>query len=188
MKQHSLVRVGPALFVLTLCAASALVSGEKAPPAAAPARSRESNAAKSASGPRKYTTETVRGKAVWLDEALERLYGVATEPEAAQTTVVFETADGHLWPLVPDTRGRAFLVDERLRNIELELLVRRYEGVPMLQVIRVARVKPDGRYEIDYWCDICAIPMYIVKPCECCQGETRLRERSLEPAPTVGRP
>jgi hypothetical protein len=50
----------------------------------------------------------------------------------------------------------------------------------MLQVIRVFERRKDGLYEIDYWCDICAIPMYILKPCECCQGETRLRETKVD--------
>jgi hypothetical protein len=71
-------------------------------------------------------------------------------------------------------------VDERLRDIEVELLVRRYADAPLVQVIRVFRPKDDGLYEIDYWCDICAIPMFILKPCECCQGETRLRQRRVD--------
>ena len=128
----------------------------------------------------KYTTETVCGKVVWLDEALARLYGVATDPAAAETAVVLETPDGQLLPIIPDVRGRAFLVDSRLRNIDLELLVRRYASVPMIQIIRVLERKADGLYEIDYWCDICAISMFTLKPCECCQGPTRLRKQMVE--------
>ena len=34
----------------------------------------------------------------------------------------------------------------------------------------------DGvRQYTDYWCDVCSIPMYEIKPCECCQGDIRLR-------------
>ncbi len=128
---------------------------------------------------RQFTTETYRGKVVWLDEALARLYGIAGEPDAAHTAVALEMADGQLLPIVADTRGRAFAVDERLRNVEVELLARRYAGVPMIQVIQLYFVKPDGRYLVDYWCDICAIPMAILKACECCQGPTRLRERKV---------
>ena len=131
-------------------------------------------------GEPEYTTEKLRGKVVWLDEALNRLRNITSEPDAEKTQVVLETADGTLWPLVPDTRGRAFLLDERLRNVEFELLVRRYDKVPFLQVIRVRKPTENGLVEVDYWCDICAIPMYILKPCECCQGETRLRERPLD--------
>ena len=68
---------------------------------------------------------------------------------------------------------------------ELELLVRRYDGSPVVQVIRVYTRRADGRYELDYWCDICSIPMYELKPCECCQGETRLRERKVDTAGNV---
>jgi hypothetical protein len=132
---------------------------------------------------RSYTTEYVRGQVVWLDEALERLYGVTTDPAVAQTSVALETPQGQLLPVIPDVRGRAFAVDSNLRDIELKLLVRRYGGVPMIQVIRVLRPKADGLYEIDYWCDVCAIPMFILKACECCQGPTRLRERLVEDAP-----
>ncbi len=172
-----------------VCAFALLAGGARADdaPAAKPSvkpavkSSDDAPAAKSAHDDAPtYTTERVRGKVVWLDEALKRLYGISTEPAAAETAVVFEMADGRLWPIVPDTRGRAFAVDERLRDVELELLVRRYDNVPMIQVIRVMRPTSKGLLEVDYWCDICAIPMYIQKPCECCQGQTRLRERPVE--------
>jgi hypothetical protein len=71
-------------------------------------------------------------------------------------------------------------VDERLRKVKVELLVRRYGGVPGVRVIRVFEVAPDGKYELDYWCDICAIAMVELKPCECCQGETMFRRRKVE--------
>jgi len=126
-----------------------------------------------------YKTEKLSGKVVWLDAALKELYGISTEPAAEKTAVVLQMADGTLWPIVPDTRGRSFLVDERLRDVDLQLLVRRYDKVPLIQVIRVMRERDGELVEVDYWCDICAIPMYTLKPCECCQGETRLRERPV---------
>jgi hypothetical protein len=168
---RSIVPLAVLLGALALLAAGpkATTSEKSVPPAKAAAGIAQ----------RRYTTETVRGRVVWLDEALAR-WGVTTDPEAAHTSVVLQTPKDQLLPLVPDVRGRAFAVDEHLRNIDLELLVRRYEGAPLLQVIRVFERKPDGLYEIDYWCDICAIPMFILKPCECCQGPTRLRERRVE--------
>jgi hypothetical protein len=158
--------------------ASALLvamAGAQGPPPAQDAVQR--NAGQDTRGA--YTTERLRGKVVWLEEALKRLYHISSEPDAEKTQVVLEMADGRLWPLVPDTRGRSFVVDERLRNVELELLVRRYEKTPLIQVIRILKPTDEGLVEVDYWCDICAIPMYILKPCECCQGETRIRERPL---------
>jgi hypothetical protein len=136
---------------------------------------------------RPYTTETVRGRVMWTEDALARGFGVATEPDAAKKTVVLKTADDKLWPLVPDTRGQAFVVDGRLRDINLQLLVRHYQDAPMLQVIRVYQLKDGVLYELDYWCDICSIPMFILKDCECCQGPTRLRQRAVESGSAGGR-
>lgn len=121
----------------------------------------------------------LRGQVVWLGEALQRRFGIETDEDAAHSMVALETTDGRLVPLAKDFRGRGFYLDPRIRDIDLELLVRRHDGSPVVQVIRVYTVKSDGRYELDYWCDICSIPMYELKPCECCQAETRLRERKV---------
>jgi hypothetical protein len=127
-----------------------------------------------------YTTESLRGKVVWLAESLKERFGIKTDDDAAHAVVALETAEGELHPILKDARGRGFHTDERLRGIELELRVRRYRGSPMVQVVRVYTLKPDGKYELDYWCDVCSIAMYELKPCECCQGPIRLRERLAE--------
>ncbi|HET6882326.1 MAG TPA: hypothetical protein VFI31_19330 [Pirellulales bacterium] len=127
-----------------------------------------------------YTSESLRGKVVWLADALDERYGIKSDDDVAHAVVALETPEGELHPIVKDKRGRAFHTDERLRGIDLELLVRRYNGSPMVQVLRVYAIKPDGKYELDYWCDVCSIAMYELKPCECCQGNTRLRERLVE--------
>ena len=36
------------------------------------------------------------------------------------------------------------------------------------------------RLYTDSWCDVCSIPMYEIKPCECCQGEIDLRFQERE--------
>lgn len=127
-----------------------------------------------------FEVSSVRGRVVWLAEALTRRFGIESDQDTEHAQVALETADGQLLPLVKDARGRGFWLDERLRGIDMELMVRRYPGSPVAQVIRVYTVKPDGLYELDYWCDICSIPMYELKACECCQGETRIRERKVE--------
>jgi hypothetical protein len=127
-----------------------------------------------------YTTESLRGKVVWLSDALKDRFGIKADDDAAHAIVALETAEGELHPILKDARGRGFHTDERLRGIELELRVRRYRGSPMVQVVRVYTLKPDGKYELDYWCDVCSIAMYELKPCECCQGPIRLRERPVE--------
>jgi hypothetical protein len=127
-----------------------------------------------------YVTESLTGKVVWLADALKERFGIKSDDDVALAVVALETPAGQLHPIVKDSRGRAFHTDERLRDIDAELLVRRYEGSPMVQVVRVYAIKPDGKYELDYWCDVCSIAMYELKPCECCQGPTRLRERKVE--------
>ena len=127
-----------------------------------------------------FKLQTYRGHVVFLNEALARKFGIATVPEAADRSIALETAEGTLVPIVEDVRGRAFRADERLRKPEVEILVRKYEGSPAVQVIRLFEVTKDGKLELDYWCDICAIPMVELKPCECCQGETILRRRKVE--------
>jgi hypothetical protein len=116
---------------------------------------------------------------VWLAEALQRRFGVKSVSEARQRILALETDRGDLYPLVEDVRGRAFRRDQRLRGIPVELLVRRYERSPSIQIIRVFQLRDDGRFELDYWCDICAIAMFELKACDCCQGPIELRARKV---------
>jgi hypothetical protein len=133
-----------------------------------------------AAEPPAFELATLRGRVVYQNEALAEKFGIASVEEAKERTLALQTADGQLVPLVEDVRGRAFRADERLRKAEVELLVRRYRGSPALQVIRVFEVAKDGKFELDYWCDICAIAMFELKPCDCCQGDTVLRRRRAE--------
>ena len=128
----------------------------------------------------KFTSETLRGRVVFLAEALEKKYGVKSVTEAKEAALALQDEAGKLHPLVEDVRGRAFRVDKRLRDIKVELLVRRYQDSPAAQIVGVYELAKDGRYEIDYWCSVCAIAMYELKKCECCQGEIELRKRKAE--------
>ncbi len=127
----------------------------------------------------KYRTQAMRGRVVWLNEALKRRYGIGTVPEAAQRVLALETAQGQLLPIVEDIRGRAFRKDPRLRKMDVELLVRQYVGSPQLQIIRVYAHEKGKKVQIDYWCEICAIAMYELKACDCCQGPIDLRRRAV---------
>ena len=127
-----------------------------------------------------FETVALRGRVVWLNESLKRRYGITTVPESRQRILALETAAGQLHPLVEDTRGRAFRIDRRLRGLDVELLVRRYQDLPSIQVIRVYAVKKDGKFHLDYWCDVCAIVMFELGPCDCCQEPNRLRERRVD--------
>jgi hypothetical protein len=127
-----------------------------------------------------FRNESLRGRAVWLAEALKDRFGVETDKDAVRSVVALATTDGRLLPIVKDFRGRGFYSDARLREMDLELLVRTFEGASSIQVVRVYSIKDGAKYEVDYWCDICSIPMYELKECECCQGEIRIRQRLVE--------
>ena len=126
--------------------------------------------------------QIVRGRAVWMAEALERRFEIKADADVAESLIALETTSGELIPIVKDFRGRAFHADPRLRKMDLELIVRRRAGSPMAQVMAVHSIQADGKYEVDYWCEVCAIPMYEPKLCECCQEPNELRERRVAPA------
>jgi hypothetical protein len=120
------------------------------------------------------TKELFTGKVVLATEGLKRKGLKAAEEMQGQ--VVLETSDGELIPILADWRGRAFFQDERLRDRRVELVGYRRKGIPYLQVLMVFTFNDAGDREYtDYWCDVCSIPMYEIKACECCQGEIRLR-------------
>jgi hypothetical protein len=120
------------------------------------------------------------GKVVLLADALKKR-GIKSYAEETKGQVVLRTRTGELVPIVADWRGRAFYQDERLRNRPVDLIVHRRRGVPWVQVLSIYTFDEAGVRSItDYWCDICAIPMYEIKDCECCQGPTRLRQRPQE--------
>ncbi len=134
----------------------------------------------------------LRGQVLPLGQALRRIGAAAGDEDQAAGQMVLLDARGHIHPLLKDARGRGFWKDRRLRGVPLELLVRRRAQSPYVQVIRVFLLKDGKRLEADYWCDICAIVMFELKECECCQGPIRLRLRpvrqsdlppSVSPAP-----
>lgn len=126
-----------------------------------------------------FRLSTIRGRVVWLSDALMRRHAVQIVPEAAERVLVLETAAGELHPLVEDVRGRAFRSDERLRRLEVELWVRQYPGSPFVQIVRAFEVRDGNKLELDYWCEICSIALYELKECDCCQGPIELRRRPV---------
>jgi hypothetical protein len=128
----------------------------------------------------KFELQTLRGRVVWMSEALAKQFGIKEVPEVAERLLALRTSDGALHPLVEDVRGRAFRRDPRFRDLEVELLARKYKGSPLLQVVQVFELQKDGKYELDYWCEICSIAMFELKDCECCQGPIELRRRKVE--------
>jgi hypothetical protein len=127
-----------------------------------------------------FSTETIRGWVVFHHEAFQEQTGVRSVPEAGERLLALKTDAGKLIPLLEDVRGRAFRSDERLRKMRVELVVRRYTTSPLVQVIHVFELSDGKRYEIDYWCEICAIAVFEQKDCECCQGPVELRRRKVD--------
>jgi hypothetical protein len=116
-----------------------------------------------------------RGQVVPIVDALKDR-DVKAYSEELKGQVALRTADGELLPILPDWRGRAFYQDERLRKRDVELIGFRRPGLPYLQVLTIFTFdEQKQRQYTDYWCDICAIPMYEIKPCDCCQQDIRLR-------------
>ena len=121
--------------------------------------------------------ELIRGKVVLWRDALKKR-GIAAFEEFDKL-VVLETIDGRLMPIVPDWRGRAFFQDKRLRDRKVELIGYRRPETSTFQVLMIFTFDEKGaRQYTDYWCDICAIPMYEIKPCDCCQADIRIRYQS----------
>jgi len=116
----------------------------------------------------------VRGTVVLWRDALKKR-GI-TSFEEFDKLVAIETTYGQLLPIVPDWRGRAFFQDEKLRDREVELVGYRRSDTSTFQVLMIFTFDKDGKRQYtDYWCDICSIPMYEIKPCDCCQADIRLR-------------
>lgn len=124
--------------------------------------------------------QVFQGNVVMVTDALKRR-GVKVYSDDLKKQVALETSTGELIPILPDWRGRAFHQDERLRERKVDLVGFRREGVPYLNVLSVYTFDENGdRQYTDYWCDICSIPMYEIKPCDCCQQEIRLRFQRQE--------
>jgi hypothetical protein len=127
-----------------------------------------------------YRNESIRGQVVWLADALKEHFGISTVPEVTESGLALVTDQGRIYPLVENVRGRAFRKDDRLRGTPTEILARVYRKQPLIQVLSVYHLKDGKRYEVDYWCDVCAIVMYEKGPCSCCQDANRLRKRLVE--------
>jgi len=125
-----------------------------------------------------FVVQSVHGKVVWYELALEQRLGVKSVVDQELMHLALQSQDGELIPLIEDLRGHAFRTDPRLRQMEVELLVRRYRITSGLQVLKVHEIRDREKLRIDYWCDICSIAMFETGPCSCCQEDNRLRKRA----------
>ncbi len=189
LKSNGLFR--PLVVLLLLSVALTLIGISRSAPSAyeEPSKTSESTATSKHVAKDKDDTakELFSGKVVFVQDALKRR-GVKAYDEF-KSQVALETDDGELIPIVPDWRGRAFYQDERLRDRRVELVGTRKKAAPYLQVLMIFVFDDAGtRQYMDYWCDICSIPMYEIKPCDCCQAENRFRTQPQELPSFVKKP
>lgn len=121
----------------------------------------------------------LRGKVVPYQDALKRLYGIKLAGDQAAKLLALETEDGRLEPIVPTDGGRFFYQDPAMLDRPVQIVARVYDKTPGLQVIKVYSIRDGKLNEIYYWCSICAIKMYQLRKCECCQGDVEVREHPV---------
>ena len=123
---------------------------------------------------------TLTGKASLLASRLKGL-DVSADADAVEKLIVVESGPGVFEVLLPDTASRALVLDERLRNRDIEVKGRRIAGLPFLQVMSFM-VQEDGRWRTpEYYCDVCTIQVRYPQICPCCQGPMELRMKPEAP-------
>jgi len=125
--------------------------------------------------------EVLRGKVVSLNERLAR-QGIRLDPDAG-LQLAFESTEGKALPLVRDAASLMFYRDARLLDRPLEVRARVVPNTGLLQLLEVFGLKDEQRFEIYYWCEVCAIKRFTLEKtgvCECCGGAMELRERKVE--------
>ena len=127
-----------------------------------------------------HQTENLKGKVVFLQERAAEKLGIALVKESHKRILGLELENGRWIPLFEDARVQAFRLDARLRNIPLELVVRKYSRTPLVQVLRIFEWKNGKKLEVLYWCEVCAIASLRPGPCACCQDAVELRRMPVE--------
>lgn len=130
-----------------------------------------------ADSPRPDMTEgTLSGQVVSLTAALDELR-IPVDRDSSAAQVVLRAADGTLVPLIRDEASRAFFMDPRLLSRDAELRVRRYSGVPYVQVISFKLFEAGKFRTPEYYCEVCSISVRYPQTCPCCQREMEFRFR-----------
>ena len=98
------------------------------------------------------------------------------DADVASSTLVLQTDDGKLLPLLKDSGSRMFFKDAKLLNRPMRLTARKVPNSDILQVINVHSVVQGKLHEVYYWCDICTIRRAEAGDCECCGAPLEPRE------------
>jgi hypothetical protein len=119
--------------------------------------------------------QSFKGVVVPLDKLLAK-QDVKLDPDAIPYSLVLQTEDGKVHPLVKDAGARMFFKDPRLLDRPMRLTARPVANGSMLQVVNVHSYVKGKLNEVYYWCDICTIRSYENGPCACCLAPVELRE------------
>jgi len=124
----------------------------------------------------------LKGRVLTLQAAIEAAkLGIRVDPEPIARQVVVMGDDGSLTPIWSDEASRALFLDDRLRGKPAELRVKRWAGVPYVQVITF-KIEEDGALRTpEYYCNICTISVRYPQTCPCCQGPMELRMKPQRP-------
>lgn len=126
-----------------------------------------------------YRTESLNGKVIDLATAL-REAGVSADAQAAEKQFVLRRNDHTIQPLLCDDASRAFFLDKRLRDRNVEIQARVYSGLPYVQVLTF-KIEHEGKLRTpEYYCETCTISVRFPQACPCCQGPMELRMKPEE--------
>jgi hypothetical protein len=98
-----------------------------------------------------------------------------------------QTEEGRLVPLSGDEETKSVLNDERLQNMEFEV-IGKFDGetfvIDPIHTAAVFVLQSGHRKRVTYWCDVCAIRTYTPGLCQCCREETALDLREPDKVDT----
>ncbi len=124
------------------------------------------------------------GRVVCLAEELRARFGAAVDPvhDHLYGFRVDAKNGPRYFTLVRTPHSEALFVDERFRKHSLVLSGRIFPGSQLLEVSGWLWIRDGVRYDVYYWCEVCAIRGVDPGPCACCQGEVELREKAVDRA------
>jgi hypothetical protein len=121
----------------------------------------------------------LRGRIIDLNAEHKKEHGVDLGAGAA-TLLGFKTGDGRIYTLLKTRNSLALFTDERLRERELILKGRLFEGSQLFEATVIQSVHNGVVHDLYYYCDICSIKSLTQEACACCQEPVRLVEEPVK--------